>query len=396
MERQGHFGDAALNYEQAAKNGGPALASRALFKLAKMRFRLKDYYEAHFNIRRAFQYDAFCNEKMKLYRTLIEGVVSLMKKKHKAGLALLKEIEAQVRNMRPDVRFVFHIFRAYGVAVHHQFEEALEDYKIAEKIQALDEAGEFDRTLCEGVIAVNSMEHEKALNAFSRASTIFPENKEPYIYRFLTYVSLYLVPGNAEEYVCLCDRAIDSRMLLSRRRRNWARRYRRRRRMRSCTTTEGSYTSPSTATPKASSPSQRYQPLHMTAYKAIKYADESIARHYFARGLCEACVNMFKEAIEDLDIVIRLDEKFTDAYLIKGKCAYLAGDANTAFLCYQQLIVLNKDDPTMHIHAGNLLMASGGFEDAGKAFENANAARETAIAHYQLAKVRLRNVYHWE
>ena len=96
---------------------------------------------------------------------------------------------------------------------------------------------------------------------------------------------------------------------------------------------------------------------------------------------------MFKEATDDLDIAIKLDPTFTDSYLIKGKCAYLAGDTNTAFLCYQQLIIQSKEDPIMHIHAGNLLMASGAFEDAAKAFSNANETEETQAAYYQQAKV---------
>ena len=96
---------------------------------------------------------------------------------------------------------------------------------------------------------------------------------------------------------------------------------------------------------------------------------------------------MFKEAIDDLDIAIKLDANHTDAYLIKGKSSFLAGDTNTAFMCYQQLILLNKNDPVMHIHAGNLLMASGAFEDAAKAFSNANDIQETAVAHYQQSKV---------
>ena len=73
MEKQGHIGEAALNYEQVAKYGGAEAASKALFKLSKMRLKEKDYYEAYFNIRRAFQYEC-CNEKMNLYRTLIDGV----------------------------------------------------------------------------------------------------------------------------------------------------------------------------------------------------------------------------------------------------------------------------------------------------------------------------------
>ena len=81
--------------------------------------------------------------------------------------------------------------------------------------------------------------------------------------------------------------------------------------------------------------------------ESTKAIDESTARHYFAKGFSEACLNMFKEAIEDLDIAIKLEEGFTDAYFIKGKCAYLGGDTNTAFMCYQQLIIMNKNDPFM-------------------------------------------------
>ena len=98
---------------------------------------------------------------------------------------------------------------------------------------------------------------------------------------------------------------------------------------------------------------------------------------------------MFKEAIDDLDIVIKLDPNFTDAYLIKGKCSCLSGDINTAFMCYQQLIMLNKDEPIMHIHAGNLLMANGSIEDAVKAFSNGNELKKTSIAYYQQAKVSI-------
>ncbi len=121
--------------------------------------------------------------------------------------------------------------------------------------------------------------------------------------------------------------------------------------------------------------------------KAIKYADESTARHYFAKGFAESCLNMFKEGIEDMDIAIKLEQSYTDAYLVKGKCCYLAGDTNNAFVCYQQLIMLNKNNPVMHIHAGNLLMASGATDDAIKAFGNANELKETTIAYYQQAKV---------
>ena len=125
--------------------------------------------------------------------------------------------------------------------------------------------------------------------------------------------------------------------------------------------------------------------------KAIKYADDSTARDYFAKGLAEIFLGMSKEAVEDLEITIKLDPYFVDAYLLKGKCLYLLGDMNEAFSCYQQLIMINKNDPVMHIHAGNLIMASGRLEDSIEAFNNANKVKETSIGYYQKTKVNTKN-----
>ena len=41
---------------------------------------------------------------------------------------------------------------------------------------------------------------------------------------------------------------------------------------------------------------------------------------------------MFKEAITDLSIAINLNKDQIDAYLNRGKCAYLIGDTGLAFM----------------------------------------------------------------
>ena len=50
------------------------------------------------------------------------------------------------------------------------------------------------------------------------------------------------------------------------------------------------------------------------------------------KGRCHACLSMFKEAIADFTQVIELDDELFDAYLFRGKCAYLIGDTSQAFL----------------------------------------------------------------
>jgi len=47
-------------------------------------------------------------------------------------------------------------------------------------------------------VLLESRQHFNALNLFSKAIKIFPENKEGYAYRFLVYIDLYLMTYNTE------------------------------------------------------------------------------------------------------------------------------------------------------------------------------------------------------
>ena len=66
--------------------------------------------------------------------------------------------------------------------------------------------------------------------------------------------------------------------------------------------------------------------------KAIEDSDEALANFYLARGRAYACLSMFKEAITDLSIAININKDCLDAYLNRGKCAYLIGDTGLAFM----------------------------------------------------------------
>lgn len=108
-----------------------------------------------------------------------------------------------------------------------------------------------------------------------------------------------------------------------------------------------------------------------------------------AKGLCYASLELYKEAVHDFSIVIQLDEECGDAYFYRGRCAFILGDSNTAFLDYQKFIMANPDDPYVHTHAGDLLVLIQSYEDAIKAYTNANSTRETAMAHSKIAKCHL-------
>ena len=60
--------------------------------------------------------------------------------------------------------------------------------------------------------------------------------------------------------------------------------------------------------------------------------EDTHSKYYLGRGKTYACLSMFWEAIEDLSIAINIDKNLLEAYLSRGKCAYLIGDTSLAFM----------------------------------------------------------------
>lgn len=87
--------------------------------------------------------------------------------------------------------------------------------------------------------------------------------------------------------------------------------------------------------------------------------------------------------MKDLSVALNLDETLQQGYINRGKCAYLLGDNNLAFLDFQRLILTDPKNPIVHIYAGNLLMTTGAYSDAIKAFENADTVEPTAVSAFQ-------------
>jgi tetratricopeptide (TPR) repeat protein len=56
---------------------------------------------------------------------------------------------------------------------------------------------------------------------------------------------------------------------------------------------------------------------------------------------------------------------------------------------FQKLIVLEPKNPMVHIYAGNLLMTTGSYEDATKAFTNADNIHKSPLALYQRSRCQV-------
>ena len=111
-----------------------------------------------------------------------------------------------------------------------------------------------------------------------------------------------------------------------------------------------------------------------------------VAKYYIGRARCYACLSMFKEAINDLTVAIDANDSLVDAFILRGKCAFISGDTKQAFLDFQKVIKMRSEDPMMHIHAANILMASGAYEQAIKAYTNAYKLGRIPMALYGRAK----------
>ena len=64
---------------------------------------------------------------------------------------------------------------------------------------------------------------------------------------------------------------------------------------------------------------------------AIQEEEEATGQFHLARGRTYACLSILDEALKDLSVALELDETLLEAYILRGKCAYLLGDNNLAF-----------------------------------------------------------------
>ena len=84
--------DAVLHFEQVAKYPEHEFyCGNALFQIAKLRLRQKDYYEAFHCLKRAAD-NNFSSKRLSLYKDFTEGVLYLIKRKIKKGVQILSDL----------------------------------------------------------------------------------------------------------------------------------------------------------------------------------------------------------------------------------------------------------------------------------------------------------------
>lgn len=228
-------------------------------------------------------------------------------------------------------------------------------------MEDLEVASQYNHQISSGILAADRS-LDKSLGLFTKAQQLFPGNIEPLAYRAAALLQISIRQSRsqcAEEALDLLSQAIESREEES-----------------------DLHFYRGLVLYYLGKPIEAINDLEI----AIDKAEDNIPAHFLAKGLCYAKLELFKEAIHDFSIVLQLDEEHGDAYFYRGRCGFIVGDTNMAFLDYQKLIMAKPDDHSVHIHAGDLLVLIGSVDDARKAYANSNATKETAEAHLRIAR----------
>lgn len=367
LQSLGEENEASLAFEQAIKYDGEEkqLTALAIYQLGLIKVRQRDFYGAMFTLRRARDVKAQTKDQqtLKLYA---EAVLSLMKRKFKEAISLLSKLIKRKSTALAEFEASLFAYRGYGLSALQKHPKAVKDFRACQQLHELDNATSYNKAISQGIIAAEASDYGKALRYFDRAQQLFPSNMEPIAYKALSLLvatkSSGLRAAVVEEAKQHLDSALDKR--------------------------------PTEAELYFLRAALYYSQDQCTAAvpdleQAIEKAEDNVPAHYLLRGLCYARLRLHQEALQDFSIAIQLDEGLAEAYFYRGRCAYLLEDPSLSFLDFQKLILAKQADPLVHVHAGNLLMLTGSFEDAAKAYSNANEIKPTALAYLQRCKCRL-------
>lgn len=356
--------DAALCLEQVVKfDSMKKYTGAAIYNLGAIRIKQKDYYGAMFTFQRSVDLGLEIEEQ-KILKNYVEAILSLMKRKFKEGVNILTRI---IKTKNPLIKEYIgncFAFRGYAYASLEEHEKALKDLNMASSLQALDKSSEYNQIVSKAVIVADK-EPEEALKLFEEAGKIFPISIEPKLYSAAIDFAL-AQHKNRSEFAEFSKELLDN-----------------------CIKVRDSESDIYFFRGIVHFYLGKIKEAIHDIEQAIDKAEDNVVDHFLARGVCSARLKMYKEAIQDFCIAIQLNEKCSEAFFFRGRCAFILDETEMAFEDFQKLTTLKPDDPTVHINAGNILMITGEIENALKAYANACKNKPVAEAYIQRAKCYL-------
>lgn len=198
-KERGNEGEAYILFEEALKyNNSRVGVSRALMEVVKIEIDRRDFYKAHHSISRIRFLELEETEEMAVYALLIEGVMTMMKKKSQEAIDVLLRVLAH-RRCPARVLALVHKYLGYGYFKVSEYAKSIKHYQ---KLPTSDNdpSSHYNKLLAEGVeLSDKNHKFEDAIAKFSQAKLVYPQKVEPYIYIAMVHVLRSNLPAKKEE-----------------------------------------------------------------------------------------------------------------------------------------------------------------------------------------------------
>ncbi|CDW75599.1 tpr domain containing protein [Stylonychia lemnae] len=358
LKNKGQENEGVLHFEQAIKNcslGDDQLSGNSLFEISKIRIKQKDFYEAFHNLQRAVHHD-FKSIKFLQYKMFVEGVLFIMKRKVKKGIKLLSSLvegqitfdakegmnsssPIQMSNNNNKSQLNDTITMKSSNQNQSESEQALKP-SIIYLIYTYRSYGyiitkQLDKALSDlnKASKIKKLESACVYNRYIAQALLKMEKKDLNGVQQILFQAEQKFQNNKDPYkfqaISIIQGCISEMVDIDNPKQNHICQY--------------VY-------------NQKEKVNARCEDAAIDLDEEPSAKLYLARGRCHACLSMFQEAINDLTKAVEMDEELSDK------------------------------NPMVHIYAGNLLMTTGSYDDATKAFTNADSVQKSALAFYQRSR----------
>ncbi|CAG9323159.1 unnamed protein product [Blepharisma stoltei] len=357
------FNEAALCFEQVIKYDQQSnYSNQAVFHLGALKIRERDYYGALHTFKRTNWQKEIKDQKT--LRHYAEAVINLMKRKYKEGIAYFTKLIKSGDNVIQEYLANCYAYRAYGYCALNKHDKALQDFKKASLISTLNKASLYNQNLAHGLWDAKKGDFQAALKHLNKAHKHFPKNPDPLIYHAAILLHLaYKASPHNDLYIIEAEELLEKAFKLR-------------------DPESDIYYYKSIIKYLGNKLSTALEDAKL----AIDKAEENVPEHYVLRGLIQAALHSYEEALQDFTIAIQLNEELHYANSYRARVAYLSDDTELAYSDFQKHIVSCPDDREAHINLGNLLMSSGSYDDAINAFNNALVLDKSLAAAYQKTK----------
>lgn len=155
---------AILHFEQVLKfSNENYFSGNALYEMAKIRIKQKNFYEASFTLQRAIDKN-FKSKRLFLYKDFTEGVLYLIKRQGDKGVEILSDLikklqaidEGDKKVMGPTINTLTHssyTYRAYGHLFNGNYKQGYEDLLKAKSLgYSSDMASEYNEVISQGIL----------------------------------------------------------------------------------------------------------------------------------------------------------------------------------------------------------------------------------------------------